>query len=80
MTEGEHTIIVMVDLTSNPGGVKVDVGNLSPAVAALCLQRAVDALEIQPEPIVTIVHDNEEIAVTADVNVWSYDGEDDDDE
>lgn len=48
MTPTEHAIIVRVDLGANPGGVRVDIGNLSPAVAAICLARAVDALELQP--------------------------------
>lgn len=74
----QHVIIVRADLTSNPGGLKVDIGTMSPTVAALVLQRAVDALEIQPEPVVTIIHDDVEIATAVDLCVWTTDDDDDD--
>ena len=77
MTTTEHAIIVRVDLGANPGGIRVDIGNLSPAVAAICLARAVDALELQPEPIVTLVHDDVEIATVEDVAFFALDDDDD---
>ena len=72
----EHAIIVRCDIGANPGGIRVDIGNLSPAVAAICLTRAADALELQPEPIVTIVHDDQEIAVVEDTAFFTLDDDD----
>lgn len=73
----EHIIIVRADIAADPGGLRVDIGRLSPSIAAAVLQRAVDALSIQPEPIVTVIHDGKEIAVTQDVAMWVVDDDDD---
>lgn len=75
----EHVLIIRADIRTNPGAVKVDIGTLAPAVAAGVLQRAADALYIQPEPVVTIIHDDIEIATAVDVAVWA-DSDDEDDE
>lgn len=77
MTPTEHAIIVRCDIGGNPGHLTVDIGNLSPAVAAILLARAVDALEIQPEPIVTLVHDDQEIATVEDTAFFTMDDDGD---
>lgn len=75
MTDGEAVIIVRADLGANPGGVRVDVGNLSPFVAALILEAAVDALT-EHDPVVTVIHDDDEISTSVGMVTW----EDDDDD
>jgi hypothetical protein len=68
----EHLIIVRCDLGSEVGGVKVDIGTLSPFVAALVLEQAADACAAVGDPLVAVIHNDAEIMSTIGI------GDDDD--
>lgn len=73
---GEHVIIVRVDIGSLPGGIKVDIGDLSPGVAAFLLEHAAAVLEMHGDPVVTVVHNDIEMVSYVSSGEWDDDDDD----
>lgn len=73
----QHVIIVRANLTDLKGEISVDLGSLSPSIASLVLYYASMALEQQPGPMVTMIH-NDVVVAELDSNEINIPVDDDD--
>lgn len=67
MTENQRTIIITADMHDVAGSITLDLGSLSPYIAASIMRAAVDDLE-RYEAVVTVVHEDEPLWGIAEVD------------